>query len=188
MGRARRGSGCVEFERGAEMAGPVGMAGIDDLAAKPDPHRLPGHPLEEKGVGAALKNLRLDLHIVQVQEPLEHRHRQRPPPTPERQGPGHHACHGGLPATLAGHAPRVGGKENDHAAAAGCHETMLPQLRRGRPVLASGEPRILQLHRSDIGFSRSLETSMGVKKTGKGRRKLGQKKRRMRARIRHRKG
>jgi len=33
-----------------------------------------------------------------------------------------------------------------------------------------------------------LETSMGVKKTGKGRRKLGQKKRRMRARIRHRKG
>jgi len=29
--------------------------------------------------------------------------------------------------------------------------------------------------------------SMGVKKTGKGRRKLGQKKRRMRARIRHRK-
>jgi hypothetical protein len=33
-----------------------------------------------------------------------------------------------------------------------------------------------------------LEKSMGVKKTGKGRRKLGQKKRRMRARIRHRKG
>lgn len=31
------------------------------------------------------------------------------------------------------------------------------------------------------------ECSMGVKKTGKGRRKLGQKKRRMRARIRHRK-
>jgi hypothetical protein len=29
---------------------------------------------------------------------------------------------------------------------------------------------------------------MGVKKTGKGRRNLGQKKRRMRARIRHRKG
>ena len=29
---------------------------------------------------------------------------------------------------------------------------------------------------------------MGVKKTGKGRRKLGRKKRRMRARIRHRKG
>jgi hypothetical protein len=33
-----------------------------------------------------------------------------------------------------------------------------------------------------------LEKSMGVKKTGKGRRKLGQKKRRMRAKIRHRKG
>lgn len=37
-------------------------------------------------------------------------------------------------------------------------------------------------------FHGTLESSMGVKKTGKGRRKLGQKKRRMRARIRHRKG
>jgi hypothetical protein len=34
----------------------------------------------------------------------------------------------------------------------------------------------------------SWRDRMGVKKTGKGRRKLGQKKRRMRARIRHRKG
>jgi hypothetical protein len=32
------------------------------------------------------------------------------------------------------------------------------------------------------------EFHVGVKKTGKGRRKLGRKKRRMRARIRHRKG
>ena len=40
--------------------------------------------------------------------------------------------------------------------------------------------------RFQVGFI--LEKSMGVKKTGKGRRKLGQKKRRMRARIRHRKG
>lgn len=39
-----------------------------------------------------------------------------------------------------------------------------------------------------IWFGHTLEDSMGVKKTGKGRRKLGQKKRRMRARIRHRKG
>ena len=39
-----------------------------------------------------------------------------------------------------------------------------------------------------FGISHHLEESMGVKKTGKGRRKLGQKKRRMRARIRHRKG
>ena len=39
-----------------------------------------------------------------------------------------------------------------------------------------------------IRISHHLEESMGVKKTGKGRRKLGQKKRRMRARIRHRKG
>jgi hypothetical protein len=32
------------------------------------------------------------------------------------------------------------------------------------------------------------EPHVGVKKTGKGRRKLGRKKRRMRAKIRHRKG
>lgn len=32
------------------------------------------------------------------------------------------------------------------------------------------------------------EFIVGVKKTGKGRRKVGRKKRRMRARIRHRKG
>ena len=45
--------------------------------------------------------------------------------------------------------------------------------------------RILQLC---LLFGSHMEKSMGVKKTGKGRRKLGQKKRRMRARIRHRKG
>ncbi len=41
-----------------------------------------------------------------------------------------------------------------------------------------------------VGFAAlcTWEIGMGVKKTGKGRRKLGQKKRRMRARIRHRKG
>jgi len=53
-------------------------------------------------------------------------------------------------------------------------------------VLASGRLFILQLVLVRIDFH--LEKSMGVKKTGKGRRKLGQKKRRMRARIRHRKG
>jgi hypothetical protein len=39
-----------------------------------------------------------------------------------------------------------------------------------------------------MGAVGHVEERMGVKKTGKGRRKLGQKKRRMRARIRHRKG
>ena len=39
-----------------------------------------------------------------------------------------------------------------------------------------------------MGVVGHVEDRMGVKKTGKGRRKLGQKKRRMRARIRHRKG
>jgi len=36
-------------------------------------------------------------------------------------------------------------------------------------------------------LSTAQEESMGVKKSGKGRRKLGRKKRRMRAKIRHRK-
>jgi len=39
-----------------------------------------------------------------------------------------------------------------------------------------------------MGAVGHVEDRMGVKKTGNGRRKLGQKKRRMRARIRHRKG
>jgi hypothetical protein len=36
--------------------------------------------------------------------------------------------------------------------------------------------------------TREWENDVGVKKTGKGRRKLGRKKRRMRSKIRHRKG
>ncbi len=36
-------------------------------------------------------------------------------------------------------------------------------------------------------FGNLLETQLGTKKTGKGRRKVGRKKRRMRAKIRHRK-
>ena len=69
---------------------------------------------------------------------------------------------------------------------------------RGREIaLSAGDPGPLAWGR-DVILQRwarevppgqiSLEKSMGVKKTGKGRRKLGQKKRRMRARIRHRKG
>ncbi|MCA9081847.1 MAG: hypothetical protein KDA58_14905 [Planctomycetaceae bacterium] len=38
------------------------------------------------------------------------------------------------------------------------------------------------------GYELRSLSSMGVKKSGKGRRKLGRKKRRMRAKIRHRKG
>jgi hypothetical protein len=55
--------------------------------------------------------------------------------------------------------------------------------------LACGRDVILQRWAREVPPGQiSLEKSMGVKKTGKGRRKLGQKKRRMRARIRHRKG
>jgi len=54
-------------------------------------------------------------------------------------------------------------------------------------VLAIAHRPILQPF-IENGFGYHLEESMGVKKTGKGRRKLGQKKRRMRAKIRHRKG
>ena len=57
----------------------------------------------------------------------------------------------------------------------------------------AAEREVLQVRRcvsttfsTGTGFFHA-ESSMGVKKTGKGRRKLGQKKRRMRARIRHRK-
>ena len=59
------------------------------------------------------------------------------------------------------------------------------QHRCRRGVLAMRGSRILQLC---LLFGSHMEKSMGVKKTGKGRRKLGQKKRRMRAKIRHRKG
>jgi hypothetical protein len=54
------------------------------------------------------------------------------------------------------------------------------------PVLAETRNPSYNLCRDQFG--RHLEERMGVKKTGKGRRKLGQKKRRMRAKIRHRKG
>lgn len=46
----------------------------------------------------------------------------------------------------------------------------------------------LSVHFPSIVFSvERRELVVGVKKTGKGRRKIGRKKRRMRARIRHRK-
>ncbi len=52
--------------------------------------------------------------------------------------------------------------------------------------------RLERVARGTIVSSRTIikqtESAVGVKKTGKGRRKLGRKKRRMRARIRHRKG
>jgi hypothetical protein len=86
----------------------------------------------------------------------------------------------------------VGWEEDDHAAldaALGRREGGgTSHLRGGTAVLATGESGILQLARVISRIPRSFEKSMGVKKTGKGRRKLGQKKRRMRARIRHRKG
>jgi hypothetical protein len=51
---------------------------------------------------------------------------------------------------------------------------------------ASGRSTPQKLHRSHFHYH--TEIAVGVKKTGKGRRKLGRKKRRMRSRIRHRKG
>ena len=58
-------------------------------------------------------------------------------------------------------------------------------------MLATGRGPSYNLRKHDgrsMGAVGHVEDRMGVKKTGKGRRKLGQKKRRMRARIRHRKG
>ncbi|NBW97676.1 MAG: hypothetical protein EBR28_13360 [Planctomycetia bacterium] len=63
--------------------------------------------------------------------------------------------------------------------------------RRGRWSLHAAAIAFYNCDAGNRNFSgpfTTLEWSMGVKKTGKGRRKLGQKKRRMRARIRHRKG
>ena len=79
------------------------------------------------------------------------------------------------------------GRETGRKHRGGRPETAHPAGAGGR--LACGRDVILQRWARDVppGLS-SLEKSMGVKKTGKGRRKLGQKKRRMRARIRHRKG
>ena len=51
-------------------------------------------------------------------------------------------------------------------------------MRGVRSPCGTGEPRTIFL---------SAEFSLGTKRTGKGRRKLGRKKRRMRAKIRHRK-
>jgi hypothetical protein len=68
-------------------------------------------------------------------------------------------------------------------------------LRRADALPASGfeirggrgeRPEIAICRQSIQSFSRQ-EDDVGTKKTGKGRRKLGRKKRRMRSKIRHRK-
>jgi hypothetical protein len=50
-----------------------------------------------------------------------------------------------------------------------------------------GPPPFTQRQRSSGRSSAFVEECVGTKKTGKGRRKLGRKKRRMRSKIRHRK-
>lgn len=65
-----------------------------------------------------------------------------------------------------------------------------PLLSPDRPlwyVFRCGGTWLTPSARLGIRFNHHRETIVGVKKTGKGRRKLGRKKRRMRARIRHRK-
>jgi hypothetical protein len=51
---------------------------------------------------------------------------------------------------------------------------------------AAGRAKVLG-STAATAFSGGNEDQMGVKKTGKGRRKIGRKKRKMRSRIRHRK-
>jgi len=58
-----------------------------------------------------------------------------------------------------------------------------------RPRLEPGSDRSQFKKFSHSGDSQSLGGNLvGTKKTGKGRRKIGRKKRRMRSKIRHRKG
>jgi hypothetical protein len=74
-----------------------------------------GDPLEEEGIRPAAEDLRVEVRVVEVQQTLEHRHRQRPPPAPGREGPRDHAGHGSPPAAGVGATAGVGGKEDDHA-------------------------------------------------------------------------
>jgi hypothetical protein len=54
--------------------------------------------------------------------------------------------------------------------------------------IVSGKLRVLRIQALETGVEFiHQETALGVRKSGKGRRKLGRKKRRMRSKIRHRK-
>jgi hypothetical protein len=57
-----------------------------------------------------------------------------------------------------------------------------------RPLDAAQKTRYASDPQTEQGFCTGGVSAMGVKKTGKGRRKIGRKKRKMRSRIRHRKG
>ena len=140
------------------------------------PNPLARHPLKEKRLGPAAENLGGEFRLIQVQKPLEHGHGELSAAATFWQRPGDHARHGGLPAP--GDAACVGREERNHAAG------------RGRVRLKSEPSHLTTTSDGSRDDSRPPDWShfMGVKKTGKGRRKLGQKKRRMRARIRHRKG
>ena len=63
----------VEVELALEMADAIGMSGVEEPPVDRDPHPLPGDPLEEEGVGSALEDLRFQLRLVEVEQPLEHR-------------------------------------------------------------------------------------------------------------------
>jgi hypothetical protein len=64
--------------------------------------------------------------------------------------------------------------------------TISAQLNRGQEREQSAGRQCIEFY--PFGIHQHTEIFVGVKKTGKGRRKLGRKKRRMRSRIRHRKG
>jgi hypothetical protein len=62
--------------------------------------------------------------------------------------------------------------------------------RRGNALVADGDPRYrMQLNARPLGNGALAGPEVGMgRRKGKGRRKVGRKKRRMRSRIRHRKG
>jgi len=66
---------------------------------------------------------------------------------------------------------------------------MAPGLAAGPPCATAAVPGMVTASRGlQLDWFPELERGVGTKQTGKGRRKLGRKKRRMRSKIRHRKG
>jgi hypothetical protein len=95
---------------------------------------------------------------------------------------------------------RTGGMNADCSRGLRLLHSPVPPSWDGLQTLSPADPHgrdsrvVLEFERAAAiaasGVSRSSRSSgfMGVKKTGKGRRKIGRKKRKMRSRIRHRKG
>ena len=109
-----RPRGIVEVDLDLEVAHPVGRPCLDDLPSDRHPDSGAGDAPEEKGIGAAPKDLLTQLLFVEVKQPPEDRQCQDAPPARRRQWPNHHPRHGRPPAVSPSDPPGVGGEEDDH--------------------------------------------------------------------------